>query len=120
MRFFLNLLMPPTISYGRDDRVRGLCLPNVGSIKLIFQIVDVRLKAIQVVLSLTAGAYQTSLISYFTHRDLFPALVKVFLLLCLFVFPFVGDASARSPSLGDFPIKMMVLSRLPQPFLMPK
>lgn len=46
-----------------------------------FEIVDVRLKAIQVVLSLTAGAYQTSLISYFTHRDLFPALMKVIIFL---------------------------------------
>ncbi|KAI9848241.1 MAG: hypothetical protein M1838_000597 [Thelocarpon superellum] len=38
--------------------------------------VEVRLKAIDVVLSITSGAYQTSLISYFTHRDLFPALMK--------------------------------------------
>ncbi|MCJ1309059.1 hypothetical protein MMC25_002714 [Agyrium rufum] len=37
---------------------------------------DVRRKAIQVSLSLTSGAYQTSLVSYFTHRDLFPALIK--------------------------------------------
>ena len=29
------------------------------------------------VLSLASGAYQTSLVSYFTHRDLFPALAKV-------------------------------------------
>lgn len=39
--------------------------------------VEVRQKAIQVALSLTSGAYQTSLVSYFTHRDLFPALMKV-------------------------------------------
>lgn len=38
---------------------------------------DVRQKAIEVALSLTSGAYQTSLVSYFTHRDLFPALMKV-------------------------------------------
>ncbi|OCK88623.1 DUF1741-domain-containing protein [Cenococcum geophilum 1.58] len=37
---------------------------------------EVRQKAAQVALSITAGAYQTSLISYFTHRDLFPALMK--------------------------------------------
>ncbi|KAL8738493.1 MAG: hypothetical protein Q9190_007998, partial [Brigantiaea leucoxantha] len=37
---------------------------------------EIRRKAIQVVISLTSGAYQTSLVSYFTHRDLFPALVK--------------------------------------------
>lgn len=39
--------------------------------------VDVRQKAIEVAISLTAGAYQTSLVSYFTHRDLFPCLMKV-------------------------------------------
>lgn len=37
---------------------------------------EVRQKAVQVALSITAGAYQTGLISYFTHRDLFPALMK--------------------------------------------
>lgn len=37
---------------------------------------DIRSKAIDVALSLTSGAYQTSLVSYFTHRDLFPALMK--------------------------------------------
>ena len=40
-------------------------------------IVDIRSKAIDVALSLTSGAYQTSLVSYFAHRDLFPALIKV-------------------------------------------
>lgn len=39
--------------------------------------VAVRQKAIEVALSLTSGAWQTSLVSYFTHRDLFPALMKV-------------------------------------------
>lgn len=38
---------------------------------------EVRDKAVEVILSLTSGAYQTSLVSYFTHRDLFPALIKV-------------------------------------------
>ncbi|MCJ1389597.1 hypothetical protein MMC18_002454 [Xylographa bjoerkii] len=36
----------------------------------------VRKKAIEAGLSLTSGAYQTSLVSYFTHRDLFPSLMK--------------------------------------------
>ncbi|KAI9804810.1 MAG: hypothetical protein M1825_001178 [Sarcosagium campestre] len=36
----------------------------------------VRLKAIEAALSLTSGAYQTGLLSYLTHRDLFPALMK--------------------------------------------
>lgn len=39
--------------------------------------VDVRQKAIEVALSVVSGAYQTSLLSYFTHRDLFPSLMKV-------------------------------------------
>ncbi|KAI9681358.1 MAG: hypothetical protein M1817_002641 [Caeruleum heppii] len=37
---------------------------------------DVRQKAIEVVLSVTSAAYQTGLVSYFTHRDLFPSLMK--------------------------------------------
>lgn len=38
---------------------------------------DVRQKAIEVALAMISGAYQTSLLSYFTHRDLFPSLMKV-------------------------------------------
>ena len=38
---------------------------------------ELRRKAIEAALALTSGAYQTSLVSYFTHRDLFPALMKV-------------------------------------------
>lgn len=40
-------------------------------------IVEIRSKAVDVALSLASGAYQTSLVSYFAHRDLFPALIKV-------------------------------------------
>lgn len=36
----------------------------------------IRQKAIDAALALTAGAYQTSLVSYFSYRDLFPALMK--------------------------------------------
>jgi hypothetical protein len=39
--------------------------------------VDIRIKAIRVAIALTSGAYKTSLVSYFTHRDLFPSLMKV-------------------------------------------
>lgn len=39
-------------------------------------IVEIRHKAIEVTLSIISGAYQTSLLSYFTHRDLFPSLMK--------------------------------------------
>ncbi|RAL03983.1 ARMH3 family protein [Aspergillus ibericus CBS 121593] len=37
---------------------------------------DLRLKAIRTGIAMTAGAYKTSLVSYFTHRDLFPSLMK--------------------------------------------
>jgi hypothetical protein len=38
---------------------------------------ELRRKAIQVALEIACGAFQTGLLSYFTHRDLFPALMKV-------------------------------------------
>ncbi len=38
---------------------------------------DFRTKAVATATSMVAGAYQTSLVSYFLHRDLFPALMKV-------------------------------------------
>ena len=37
---------------------------------------EFRTKAITTATSMVAGAYQTSLVSYFMHRDLFPALMK--------------------------------------------
>ena len=37
---------------------------------------EIRQKATDTALALTAGAYQTSLVSYFSYRDLFPALMK--------------------------------------------
>ncbi|KXJ96470.1 hypothetical protein Micbo1qcDRAFT_1020 [Microdochium bolleyi] len=37
---------------------------------------DVRQRAVEVVLSITSGAYQTSLLTYFIQRDLFPAIMK--------------------------------------------
>ncbi|KAF2834607.1 DUF1741-domain-containing protein [Patellaria atrata CBS 101060] len=39
--------------------------------------IHIRLKAVRTAISITSGAYQTGLISYFTHRDLFPALMKL-------------------------------------------
>lgn len=38
---------------------------------------EARRKAIQVALCIACGAFHTGLLSYFTHRDLFPALMKV-------------------------------------------
>ena len=40
-------------------------------------IVEVRHHAVEVVLSITSGAYQTGLLTYFIQRDLFPAIMKV-------------------------------------------
>ncbi|OJJ44043.1 hypothetical protein ASPZODRAFT_135488 [Penicilliopsis zonata CBS 506.65] len=37
---------------------------------------DLRVKAIRTAIAMTSGAYKTGLISYFTHRDLFPSLMK--------------------------------------------
>ncbi|KAJ5908822.1 hypothetical protein N7495_001504 [Penicillium taxi] len=37
---------------------------------------ELRRKAIRVAVAMTSGAYKTSLVSYFTHRDLFPSLMK--------------------------------------------
>ncbi|KAF7720020.1 Uncharacterized protein PECH_008108 [Penicillium ucsense] len=37
---------------------------------------ELRQKAIRVAVAMTSGAYKTSLVSYFTHRDLFPSLMK--------------------------------------------
>ncbi|KAH7367386.1 hypothetical protein B0T11DRAFT_252627 [Plectosphaerella cucumerina] len=39
--------------------------------------VNLRRKAVEVVLAVTAGAYQTSLLTYFIQRDLFPAIMKL-------------------------------------------
>lgn len=35
------------------------------------------MKAIKTAIAMISGAYKTSLVSYFTHRDLFPSLMKV-------------------------------------------
>lgn len=40
-------------------------------------VVEVRQRAVEVVLSIASGAYQTSLLTYFIQRDLFPAMMKV-------------------------------------------
>ncbi|KAF3387329.1 hypothetical protein F1880_001577 [Penicillium rolfsii] len=37
---------------------------------------ELRQKAIRVAIAMTSGAYKTSLVSYLTHRDLFPSLMK--------------------------------------------
>ncbi|KAJ5101651.1 hypothetical protein NUU61_003873 [Penicillium alfredii] len=37
---------------------------------------ELRLGAIKTAIAMTSGAYKTSIVSYFTHRDLFPSLMK--------------------------------------------
>ncbi|OJD14503.1 hypothetical protein AJ78_05153 [Emergomyces pasteurianus Ep9510] len=37
---------------------------------------EIRMKAVEAAISMTSGGYRTSLISYFMHRDIFPALMK--------------------------------------------
>ncbi|KAI9038931.1 ARMH3 family protein [Aspergillus affinis] len=37
---------------------------------------EFRMKAIKTAIAMISGAYKTSLVSYFTHRDLFPSLMK--------------------------------------------
>ncbi|KAK2735204.1 hypothetical protein FQN57_001309 [Myotisia sp. PD_48] len=40
------------------------------------QTLELRLKAIEAAMAMVSGAYKTSLVSYFIHRDLFPSLMK--------------------------------------------
>jgi len=54
-----------------------VALPGSLRIYADLIVVDIRQKAIEVTLSVVSGAYQTTLLSYFTHRDLFPSLMKV-------------------------------------------
>ena len=43
----------------------------------MFGTVDIRHKAVEVLLAVTAGAYQTTLLTYMIQRDLFPSIMKV-------------------------------------------
>jgi hypothetical protein len=53
--------------------------------------VHLRLKAVKVALAMISGAYSTGLVSYFTHRDLFPSLMKA-----------VQDSDDSLQNLGPF------------------
>src|SRR5436305_829804 len=63
-----------TTLFGKDGLVCEFfrCVNNIDK-----ELVDTRAKAIEVALAVTSGAYQASLLSFFTHRDLFPSLMKV-------------------------------------------
>jgi hypothetical protein len=53
--------------------------------------VELRQSAVEVVLAITSGAYQTSLLTYFIQRDLFPAIMK-----------FIQDSDSPSRVLQPF------------------
>ncbi|KAI1004778.1 hypothetical protein K3495_g3439 [Podosphaera aphanis] len=61
------------------DQVDAVMTDFVAALETIIKAgrtLDLRQKAIKAALSVVSGAYQTSLISYFTHRDLFTSLMK--------------------------------------------
>ncbi|KAI0182130.1 DUF1741-domain-containing protein [Hypoxylon sp. FL1284] len=61
------------------DQVDTIFTDFVGALDTIIRngkTLDVRQSAVEVVLSITSGAYQTSLLTYFIQRDLFPAIMK--------------------------------------------
>lgn len=54
----------------------GRALPPLNNASTKWTVAT-RRAAINTALSMTSGAYQTGIVSYFTHKDLFPALMKV-------------------------------------------
>ncbi|KAI8630796.1 hypothetical protein F5Y19DRAFT_34113 [Xylariaceae sp. FL1651] len=61
------------------DQVDNVFTDFVGALDSIIRngkTLEVRQRAVEVVLSITSGAYQTSLLTYFIQRDLFPAIMK--------------------------------------------
>ncbi|KAI1506447.1 hypothetical protein F5X99DRAFT_415249 [Biscogniauxia marginata] len=62
------------------DQVDTVFTDFVGALDGIIRsgkTLEVRQRAVEVVLSITSGAYQTSLLTYFIQRDLFPAIMKL-------------------------------------------
>ncbi|OTB04627.1 hypothetical protein M426DRAFT_320742 [Hypoxylon sp. CI-4A] len=61
------------------DQVDAVFTDFVGALDGIIRngnSMEVRQRAVEVVLSITSGAYQTSILTYFIQRDLFPAIMK--------------------------------------------
>ncbi|KAH9908151.1 DUF1741-domain-containing protein [Xylariomycetidae sp. FL2044] len=61
------------------DQVDTVFTDFVGALDHIIRngkTLDLRQRAVEVVLAITSGAYQTSLLTYFIQRDLFPAMMK--------------------------------------------
>ncbi|KAI1799357.1 DUF1741-domain-containing protein [Daldinia bambusicola] len=62
------------------DQVDAVFTDFVGALDGVIRngkSMEVRQKAVSVVLSITSGAYQTSILTYFIQRDLFPAIMKL-------------------------------------------
>lgn len=70
-------VLDTTIRSGSNCKHLSLSSTCSGILTPSRNTVDLRLKAIKTAISMTSGAYKTSLITYFTHRDLFPSLMKV-------------------------------------------
>lgn len=51
--------------------------PRVGNRGGCTYTADLQQRAVEVALAVTSGAYQTSLLTYFIQRDLFPAIISV-------------------------------------------
>ncbi|RYP17616.1 hypothetical protein DL765_004398 [Monosporascus sp. GIB2] len=61
------------------DRIDAIFTDFVGTLDGVIRngkSLEVRQRAIEVVLSITSGAYQTGLLTYFIQRDLFPSIMK--------------------------------------------
>jgi hypothetical protein len=61
------------------DRVDAVMTDFVGALDWVVKNAPdyaLRIKAVDVLLAVTAGAYQTSLLTYLIQRDLFPSLIK--------------------------------------------
>ncbi|KAI8955943.1 hypothetical protein F4801DRAFT_183049 [Xylaria longipes] len=61
------------------DHVDTVFTDFVGALDSIIRngtTLEIRQRAVEVVLSITSSAYQTSLLTYFIQRDLFPAIMK--------------------------------------------
>ena len=53
-----------------------VCKDRPIVLRCLRSVVHIRQLAVTVALSVAAGAFQTGLLTYFTHRDLFPSLMK--------------------------------------------
>ncbi|KAI1345705.1 hypothetical protein F5Y01DRAFT_308841 [Xylaria sp. FL0043] len=76
------------------DHVDTVFTDFVGALDSIIRngnTLEIRQRAVEVILSITSGAYQTSLLTYFIQRDLFPAIMK-----------FIQDSDSSDMALEPF------------------